>query len=147
MSTAFTNEGIGPDGNGRATPALNIDKLLEQAGWSVQDSAANLHAARGVASREFELKPGHGTADYLLYVDGKAAGVIEAKKEGATLTGVEVQSGKYAQGLPAALPAHRLPLPFLYQQMMAEANCQEISARAINGDLAATVWTGEEAVA
>ena len=25
---------------------------------------------------------GHGFADYLLYVDGKAAGVIEAKKEG-----------------------------------------------------------------
>jgi type I restriction enzyme R subunit len=61
----------------------NIDKLLEQAGWSVQDlKAANLLAARGVALREFELNPGHGTADYLLYVDGKAAGVIEAKKEG-----------------------------------------------------------------
>lgn len=35
-----------------------------------------------------------GFADYLLYVDGKAAGVIEAKKEGATLTGMEVQSGR-----------------------------------------------------
>jgi type I restriction enzyme R subunit len=94
----------------------NIDKLLEQAGWSVQDvKAANLLAARGVALREFELNPGHGTADYLLYVDGKAAGVIEAKKEGATLTGVETQSGKYAQGLPASLPAHRRPLPFLYE--------------------------------
>ncbi len=43
--------------------------------------AANLHAARGVASREFELNPGHGTADYLFHVDGKAAGVMEAKLE------------------------------------------------------------------
>jgi type I restriction enzyme R subunit len=93
-----------------------IDALLAAAGWDVQHyKAADIHAKRGVAMREFELNPGHGTADYLLYVDGKAAGVIEAKKEGATLTGVEVQSGKYAQGLPAALPAHRRPLPFLYE--------------------------------
>ncbi|MCX8114953.1 MAG: type I restriction endonuclease, partial [Burkholderiaceae bacterium] len=68
-----------------------------------------------MALREFELNPGHGTADYLLYVDGKAAGVIEAKKQGATLTGVEIQSAKYAQGLPASLPAWRRPLPFVYE--------------------------------
>jgi len=93
-----------------------IDRLLPAAGWVVQDvKAADVHAGRGVALREFELNPGHGTADYLLYVDGKAAGVIEAKKQGATLTGVEAQSARYAQGLPAALPAHRRPLPFLYE--------------------------------
>ncbi len=66
----------------------NIGRLLGQAGWSVCDAAcANIHAARGVAIREFPLKPGHGFADYRLYVDGKAAGVIEAKKEGATQGG------------------------------------------------------------
>jgi type I restriction enzyme R subunit len=100
-----------------------IDQLLTAAGWAVQDvKAANVHAARGVALREFELNPGHGTADYLLYVDGKAAGVIEAKKQGATLTGVEVQSARYAQGLPAALPAWRRPLPFLYESTGAETH-------------------------
>ena len=100
-----------------------IDQLLAAAGWAVQDvKAANVHAARGVALREFELNPGHGTADYLLYVDGKAAGVIEAKKQGATLTGVEVQSARYAQGLPAALPAWRRPLPFLYESTGAETH-------------------------
>jgi hypothetical protein len=79
----------------------SIDRPLTAAGWAVQDyEAADLTAARGVALREFELNLGHGTADYLLYVDGKAAGIVEAKKQGATLTGVEVQSGKYAQGLP-----------------------------------------------
>lgn len=94
----------------------NIDRLLTAAGWLVQDVArADLHAARGVALREFPLSPGHGIADYLLYLDGKAAGVIEAKKEGATLTGVEVQSGRYAVGLPPALPAWMRPLPFLYE--------------------------------
>lgn len=93
-----------------------IDRLLQAAGWSVQDVAlANLHAARGVALREFPLNPGHGLADYLLYVDGKACGVVEAKKQGSTLTGVEVQSARYALGLPASLPAWRRPLPFLYE--------------------------------
>ena len=92
-----------------------IDRLLTAAGWHVCDaSAANIHAARGVAIREFPL-PGHGFADYLLYVDGKAAGVIEAKKQGVTLSGVETQSAKYTQGLPAGLPRWHNPLPFAYQ--------------------------------
>ena len=95
---------------------VSIDYLLEQAGWVVQDAAAvNLYASRGVAVREFALKPGHGTADYLLYVNQKAAGVVEAKPEGSTLTGVEVQSEKYSTGLPDNLPAHQRPLPFLYE--------------------------------
>jgi hypothetical protein len=93
----------------------SIDRLLTAAGWAVQDfKAADIHAARGVAIREFVLDAGQGFADYLLYVDGKAAGVIEAKKQGATLTGVEIQSARYAQGLPATLPAWRRPLPFIY---------------------------------
>ena len=51
---------------------VNIDNLLEQAGWSVQDSdALNLYARGGVAVREFPLKLGHGRADYLLYVIGE----------------------------------------------------------------------------
>jgi type I restriction enzyme R subunit len=101
-----------PEARARQT----IDALLTQAGWHVCNVAdANIHAARGVAIREFPLNPGHGFADYLLYIDAKAAGVIEAKKEGATLTGVEVQSARYAQGLPASLPAWRRPLPFSYE--------------------------------
>ena len=93
-----------------------IDRLLTAAGWSVQDfKSADIHAARGVALREFQLKEGYGEADYLLYVDAKAAGVIEAKKVGATLTGVETQSGRYSKGLPDSLPAWQRPLPFLYE--------------------------------
>lgn len=49
----------------------NIDKLLSDSGWIIQDrKAANPSAGRGVAIREFPLKKGHGEADYLLYVDG-----------------------------------------------------------------------------
>ena len=100
-----------------------IDRLLAAAGWSVQDVAqANIHASRGVALREFPLNSGFGFADYLLYIDGKAAGVIEAKKEGATLTGVEIQSSRYAKGLPVSLPAWRHPLPFQYESTGVETH-------------------------
>ena len=89
---------------------VNIDWLLEQAGWVVQDAdSINLYTSSGVAVREFLLKPGHGKADYLLYVNQKAAGVVEAKPEGSTLTGVEVQSEKYSTGLPDNLPASPQP--------------------------------------
>ena len=99
-----------------ASSRQTIDRLLTAAGWSVQDIAqANIHAARGVAIREFPLKSGFGFADYLLYVDGQAAGIIEAKRAGTTLIGVESQSARYAGGLPDDLPAWRRPLPFLYE--------------------------------
>ena len=99
-----------------ARARIHIDAHLLQAGWLVQDvSALNLGAGTGVAVREFPLNPGHGKADYLLYVAKKAVGVVEAKPEGTTLTGVEAQSGKYSTGLPDTLPAHERPLPFLYE--------------------------------
>ncbi len=95
---------------------VSIDALLVAAGWHVCNVAdANIHASTGVAIREFPLNGGFGFADYLLYVNGKACGVIEAKKQGATLTGVELQSGRYAQGLPTSLPAWARPLPFVWE--------------------------------
>jgi type I restriction enzyme R subunit len=55
-----------------------IDTLLEDAGWAVQDfDRLNLGARRGVAVREFATRA--GTADYLLFVDRQAVGVVEAK--------------------------------------------------------------------
>jgi type I restriction enzyme R subunit len=93
-----------------------IDAALVAAGWVVQDAPAmNLWAGRGVAVREFVLRSQHGTADYLLFVDQRAVGAIEAKKQGTTLTGVEVQSAKYGAGLPDYVPAYHTPLPFLYE--------------------------------
>jgi type I restriction enzyme R subunit len=91
-----------------------IDRLLKQSGWIVQDhSAMDITAGLGVAIREFPLTTGF--ADYLLYADGKAIGVVEAKPEGYTLTGVETQSAKYTTGLPDGLPNWHLPLPFAYE--------------------------------
>src|SRR6476660_1988071 len=79
-----------------------IDRQLAAAGWLVQDRRQfNLFAGDGVAVRETIMAPGHGRADYLLYVGKRAVGVIEAKPMGTPLSGVEWQSAKYAQGLPA----------------------------------------------
>lgn len=105
-------QGQTPEEKARET----IDKLLTEAGWSVQSRAeANVSAARGVAICEFPLKSGYGEADYLLYVDGIPAGVVEAKKEGETLTSHEIQTEKYSVGLPDELKPYRKPLPFCYQ--------------------------------
>ena len=63
-----------------------IDDLLLAADWHICDMAlANIHAAPGVALREFPLNTGHGVADCLLNLNGKVCGVIEAKKEGVPL--------------------------------------------------------------
>lgn len=100
-----------------------IDAQLRAAGWLVQDYAdAAPTAGQGVAVREFRLATGF--ADYVLYVDAKIVGVIEAKKEGISLTEVEGQSRRYAEGLPkdARLAAWRRdePLAFRYESTGAE---------------------------
>ena len=100
-----------------ARARVRIDQMLVASGWAVQSTAAvNLGQSRGVAVREFVMKPAHGRADYLLFLDGRAAGVVEAKKEGATLTGVEWQNAKYVDGLPDPLePAVEGGLAFVYE--------------------------------
>ena len=91
-----------------------IDQLLRDAGWIVQDpNAINLSEGVGIAVREFPLITGY--ADYLLYAEGRAIGVVEAKPKGYPLTGVETQSSKYTNGLPKDLPHYRFPLPFAYE--------------------------------
>ena len=92
----------------------DIDRQLAQCGWQVQNrSELNLSAALGIAVREFPMLTGE--ADYLLYVGGKAIGVVEAKPKGHPLIGVETQSAKYAGALPDNIPAHSRPLPFSYE--------------------------------
>lgn len=104
-----------------ARARIEIDKQLLVAGWAVQNQdALNLGAAPGVAVREFTLDKGHGRVDYLLFLDGEPAGVIEAKAEGVTLTEVEHQSGKYVEGLPEWMRPPTYPLPFIYESTGAE---------------------------
>ncbi len=93
-----------------------IDALLAEAGWVIQDRAAmNLYEGSGQAVREFALKDGHGRVDYLLFVDQTPVGTIEAKPAGTTLTEVEFQSLKYITGLPDDLYESFERLPFAYE--------------------------------
>ncbi|MER7273482.1 DEAD/DEAH box helicase family protein [Dactylosporangium sp. NPDC000244] len=94
-----------------------IDRMLTDAGWAVQDMRdLNPLAGRGVAVREFRLAS--GPADYVLYVDGVIVGVVEAKREGESLTAAQAQNARYAKGV---LKEHSLavwrqdePLAFRY---------------------------------
>ena len=92
-----------------------IDAMLVASGWVVQNyKAVDFSAGRGIALREVPLKT--GPCDYLLLVDRKALGVVEAKKEGTTLSAVAEQSTRYATSLPDFLAAGLTgPLPFLYE--------------------------------
>jgi type I restriction enzyme, R subunit len=99
-----------------ARARVKIDARLKASGFGVQNyQSMNLYAQEGVAVREFRMAPGHGTSDYLLFIDAHAVGVAEAKKTGETLSKVESQTGKYSVGLPENLEAPRRPLPFLYE--------------------------------
>ena len=96
-----------------------IDEQLTQAGWHVCDRQdIDLVNQYGNAVREVIMETGHGRADYLLYVDKRVVGVIEAKPIGTALSGVEWQSAMYAAGLPeayretAVLKDDRLPFVF-----------------------------------
>ena len=104
-----------------------IDAQLTAAGWAVQDRKdLYLFTGDGQAVRETVMAPGHGRADYLLYVDKKVVGAIEAKPEGTTLSGVEWQSAMYATGLPEF---HRTKavqidgrLPFIFEASGSETH-------------------------
>jgi type I restriction enzyme, R subunit len=104
-----------------------IDRQLTDAGWVVQDRKdLNLFADQGVAVREVIMARGHGRADYLIYVDQKAVGVIEAKPAGTTLSGVEWQSSMYAEGLPAEVRLKAVTtdgrLPFVFEASGSETH-------------------------
>lgn len=91
-----------------------IDDMLQQAGWLVQSkNEVDLSANRGVAVREYLTDV--GPADYVLFVDRKPVGIIEAKREdeGHRLTVVEEQSANYANAKLKYL--NNDPLPFVYE--------------------------------
>lgn len=93
----------------------NIDALLRQSGWVVQSkNQINLNEGLGQAIREYQTDI--GPADYVLFVDRVAVGVIEAKREdlGQNLTAVEAQTEGYAAA-KLKWVSNNAPLPFLYE--------------------------------
>jgi type I restriction enzyme R subunit len=92
-----------------------IDAKLSEAGWSVQSkNKINFNAGQGIAVREYQTDI--GPADYVLFVDRHAVGVIEAKPEdwGHKITTIEEQSGGYA-GAKLKWVEKDAPLPFVYE--------------------------------
>ena len=113
MGVSEESDYLTPEGRARGA----IDAQLEACGWAVQDyGRAAVAAAKGVAVREVPTRA--GTADYVLFVDCQAVGVIEAKSVGTTLTGVEPQTRRYQENFPDdELPAFTVDgaLPFGYE--------------------------------
>ena len=91
----------------------NIDKALIESGWIIQSvKQTNLFAGVGVAIREYLTDV--GPADYVLFVDGKPCGIIEAKRqeEGHRMNVHESQSEDYAKAKLKYLKND--PLPYVY---------------------------------
>lgn len=91
-----------------------IDDLLQQAGWVIQSKAKiDFSAGLGVAVREYQTDA--GPADYVLFINRKPVGIIEAKREeeGVNLTMVEEQSVRYANAKLKYL--NNEPLVYVYE--------------------------------
>jgi len=92
-----------------------IDTALQRCGWVIQDKdKINLNASSGVVVRYYLTQDGKET-DYVMFVDKKPVGVIEAKREetAVRLTVHETQSEQYATSKLKYL--NNAPLPFVYE--------------------------------
>ena len=92
-----------------------IDRILAQAGWSVQDkNQIDFGRAKGIAVREYPTDS--GPADYVLFVERRPIGVIEAKRPemGQNINVVAEQSAKYATANLKWIKDNK-PLPLLYE--------------------------------
>src|ERR1700758_4002254 len=91
-----------------------IDAKLAEAGWHIQDKdKIDFNAGQGIAVREYQTDA--GPADYVLFVDRRAVGVIEAKPKdwGHKITTVEEQSAGYAAAKLKWVNNNE-PLPYIY---------------------------------
>ncbi len=93
----------------------HIDELLRQSGWKVQ-SVKKIDLNDGIGQAVREYRTDVGPADYVLFVDKKAVGVIEAKREeeGHRLTAHEPQTEGYAAA-KLKWVNNKESLPFLYE--------------------------------
>ncbi len=95
---------------------VKIDQWLTEAGWKVINRDEFEANSTAVAVRE-ALTIGNKEADYFLFINGKAVGVLEAKREEIDVTQhiVSEQVETYARGVPSYYTAFQKPLPFLYK--------------------------------
>ena len=94
---------------------VKIDKWLTDAGWKVINRDEFEANSTAVAVREGLLK-GNKEVDYFLFINGKAVGVLEAKREEVDVVQQIVcdQAEGYARCVPSYYTAFQKPLPFIY---------------------------------
>lgn len=95
---------------------VKIDRLFAEAGWTVVNRDEYEPTMNAVAVREALLK-GNLEADYFLMINGKACGVLEAKREKIDVASnmVSEQVATYAKMVPDYYQAWQNPLPLLYK--------------------------------
>ena len=104
-----------PNQNPEQLARDRIDASLRAAGWVIQ-SKDEMYLGAGVGVAVRELHTTEGPADYILFIEGEPAGVIEAKREveGVRLTTHEEQTEKYRTS-PLKLLENDKPLRFTYE--------------------------------
>lgn len=92
-----------------------IDRMMAEAGWAVVDRDHYSPEISAVAVEEGIMEGNH-EADYLLFINGKAFGVLEAKREEVDVTSPVVceQAEFYTKSVPSWCPAWHEPLPLAY---------------------------------
>ena len=92
-----------------------IDRMFEDAGWAVVDRDHYSPTLSAAAIKEGLLN-GNLEADYFLFINGKAVGVLEAKHKGIDVSGdvVMEQAHTYAKNVPDCYQAIENPLPLIY---------------------------------
>ena len=95
---------------------VKIDQMFEDAGWKVVDRDFYSPTMTAAAIREGLLE-GNREADYFLFINGKAVGVLEAKREEVDVASSKVceQAIRYTRFVPPCYQAYGRPLPFIYQ--------------------------------
>lgn len=95
---------------------VKIDQMFVDAGWKVVDRDFYSPTITAAAIREGLLEGNH-EADYFLFINGKAVGVLEAKREEVNVASDIVceQTIKYTRYVPQCYQAYLRPLPFIYQ--------------------------------
>lgn len=113
---------------------VKIDQMFEDAGWKVVDRDFYSPTLTAAAIREGLLN-GNREADYFLFINGMAVGVLEAKRKEVDVTASVVceQAALYARGVPDCYKAYSRPLPIIYQSNGEETYFRDFRDR--DGDL------------
>ena len=95
---------------------VKIDRWFEDSGWQVVNRDEFEPTMSAVAVREGLLK-GNLEADYLMFINGKVCGVLEAKREEVNVESdmVSEQVSTYAKSVPNCYQTWQKPIPLLYK--------------------------------